>query len=391
MKWYLLTIVLILQGFAAFAQSGNLDAYTEVYDRLPTWQDKLSLLKEITAANIEGSVDFYAQSLNELTQVYLNTKYGSAEWVSVNAIAHILIKELVSARREAAGDVLWRCYQTFTDATVQAEALVALGELKIDAHYANVAGVVSWLNSMPNTTNRQNDETIAVGGFVALEKYGKPEGYLVAFLGSESWYREFVKQAARSAFTTLLQDPTRLLPDVIMTPQYSPLLKQKALEHLDTTSVDGTQKADIASKALVQGWHMFSSDQRVVRELVNFRRVSLQMIRKYGADQGKDTYTALTRSLREGNLDEKLDCIPALGTVNTPESMTIILDYVQLLTSNRRIANSQLIDDRLMRSLIPAMSESNDSRVKDVLYQVQAAPWSNTVLSMVQEALAKKR
>jgi hypothetical protein len=391
MKRYLLTIVLILQGFAVFAQSGSIEAYTGVYDRLTSWQDKFTLLKEMTAMNIEGSVTFYAKVFRELTQGYQNIKYGSTEWADANSIAHILIAELVSARYEVAGNDFWRCYQTFTDSTVQAEALVALGELKIESRYADVEQVVNLLNAKSSTTNRQNDENVAVGGFTALEKYGKPEGYLAAFIGSESWYREFVKQSARSAFNALLQDPTSLLPDIIMSAQYSPLLKQRALEHVNNAAIDNAQKADIASKSLVQGWRTFSNNQRVMRELAGFRRLALQMIRQYGTDQTNETYTALSRSLSEGSLDEKLDCIPALGAVKTTESITIILNYVQMLNANRRLANSQPIDDRLMRSLIPAMSESNDARIRDMLHQVQATSWSNTVLNMVQEALSKIR
>jgi hypothetical protein len=389
MKRFLLTIVLILQGFVVFAQSGSVDAYADLYDRLPSWQEKCTLLREMTAGTIEGAVNFYARAFGELTNAYQNIRYGSTEWTSANAIAHILISELISARYEAAGNELWRCYQIFTDSTVQSEALAALGHLKIDSHYADVEQVVNWLNAKSNTTNRQNDENIAVGGFTALEKYGKSEGYLAAFVGAEGWYREFVKQTARSAFNALLQDPASLLPDVILSPQYPPLLKQKALEHVDNASIDNTQKAEIASKSLAQGWRLFSSDQRIMRELISFRRLALRMIRKYGSDRTTETYTALTRSLREGNLDEKLDSIPALGAINTTESITIILSYVQTLNSNRRMSNSQPIDDRLMRSLIPAMSQSNDSRVHDMFQQVQGTPWSNTVLNMVQNALLK--
>jgi hypothetical protein len=389
MKRFLLIIVLVLQSFVVFSQSGSLETYTELYGRLPTWQEKLSLLREMTATTIDGAVNFYAGAFGELTNAYQNIRYGSTEWTSANTIAHILISELVSARYEAAGNELWRCYQIFTDSTVQAEALAALGDLKIDSRYADVEQVVNWLNAKSNITNRQNDENIAVGGFTALEKYGKQEGYLAAFVGSEGWYREFVKQTARSAFNALLQDPTRLLPDVIMSSQYSPQLKQKALEYVDNASIDNAQKADIASKSLAQGWRPFSSDQRIMREVISFRRLALRMIRKYGSDRTAETYAAMNRSLREGNLDEKLDCIPALGAVNTTESITIILNYVQTLNNNRRIANSQPIDDRLMRSLIPAMSESRDNRVRDTLHQVQGTPWSNTVLNMAQEALSK--
>jgi hypothetical protein len=389
MKRNLLTIVLILQCFTVFAQLASVEAYADTYSRMSAWQDKLILLREMTAANLADPVDFYAKSLHELTQTYQNIKYGTTEWSSANSIAHILIAELVSARHEAAGDDLWRSYQTFTDSTVQAEALVALGELKIESRYADVERVVNWLNTKTSTTNRQDDENVAVGGFTALEKYGKPEGYLVAFVGSESWYREFVKQTARSSFNVLLQDPALLLPDVILSPQYPPLLKQKALEYVDNTDIERTQKADIASKSLLQGWRTFSSDQRIMLELVYLRRLALQMIRKYGADQANETYAAMSRSLHEGSLDEKLDCIPALGAVKTAESVTIILNYVQTLNNSRRASYSQAIDDRLMRSLIPAMGESNDSRIKDMLYQIQSVPWSNTVLKMAQEALSK--
>ncbi|MDR1468118.1 MAG: hypothetical protein LBT00_02365 [Spirochaetaceae bacterium] len=389
MKRFFLIGTLILQVFAAFAQSAEIEVYGELYNGSSTWQGKFVVLQDIVAANTDGAVEFYAKAFDDLIMIYRSLKYGSTEWASANSIAHILIAELVSAGYEAAGDNLWRCYQFFTDPTVQAEALVALGELKIESHYADVEQVVNRLNARADTKNRENDETVAIGGFTALQKYGKPEGYLAAFVGSESWYHEFVKQSARSVVAALLQDPARLLPDVILSNRYSHLLEQKALLYVDGASLDNGQKADIASQSLLQGWWSYSSDLRAALELANLRRLALQMIRKYGSNGTKETYSAMTRSLREGALDEKIDSILALGSLNTSESTTILLDYAQLLNENRRIANSQPIDDRLMRSIVPALGASNAPRVKDTLRQTQAVPWSNTVLNLVREVLAK--
>jgi hypothetical protein len=389
MKRFLLLSFLILTSFAAFAQSGSLDVYVELYNRSTTWQDKLAILNEITASNLDGSVNFYAKAFNELNMHYRNIKSGSTEWTAANNIAHIYIAKLVEARHEASGDDFWRCYQLFTDSTVQAEALVALGELKIESHFGDIERVLNQLNAKTNTTNRQNDENIAAGGFVALEKYGKPEGYLVAFVGSEGWYREVVKQTARSALNVLLQDPSNLLHDVVQSSYYPNTLKYAALDYIDHSSLSNEQKADFASRSLVQAWRSYSNDQRVQREFTDFRRLALNMIRNYGSNATPAVYQAMERSLRQGNLDEKLDCIPALGALKTPEALNIIVSYVQILNDNRRLSNSQSIDDRLMRSLVPAIGESGDSSVRDMLYQVQAAPWSNTVLGLARDALAK--
>jgi hypothetical protein len=389
MKRFFLIGALIVSAFAAFAQSANLAVYEELYNGSSTWQDKLAVLQKMTATNIDGSAEFYAKALNDLMMTYSGIKYGSIEWASANNIARVLIAELVSARYEAAGDNLWHCYQVSADPNVRAEALIALGELKIESHYADVEQAVRWLNENNEPTRRQDNEIVAVGGFTALEKYGKPEGYLAAFAGSESWYDEFVKQSARSAVSALLQDTSRLLPDVILSAQYSPLLKQKALLYVDESSLDNTQKADIASQSLLQGWRSYSSSLRTTQELINLRRTALQMIRKYGSNGTKETYAAVDRSLREGALDEKIGAILALGSMNTPESMTVILDYTQTLNENRRIAGSQPTDDRLMRSLVPALGASSDPRAINMLRQIQGVSWSNTVLNMVREVLAK--
>jgi hypothetical protein len=389
MKRFLLLNILILLAFTAFAQSSEIEVYGALYNGAPTWQEKHTVLQEMTALNIDGSADFYAKAFDDLIMVYRSIKHGSTEWASANRIALILIAELSSSRYEAAGDNLWRCYQFSPDPTVRAAALVALGEMKIESHYADVEDAVNRLNANTQSVNRLNDEIVAAGGFAALEKYGKPEGYLAAFVGQESWYRESVKQAARSAVAALLQDPARLLPDVILSGQYSPLLKQKALLYVDGASLDNAQKADIASQSLLQGWLSYSSDWRTAQEFMRLRQTALQMIRKYGSNGTKETYAAAARSLREGTFDEKIDSILALGALNTAESTNILFDYAQTLTENRCIANSQPIDDRLMRSLVPTLGASSDPRAEDILRQIQTAPWSNTVLNMVREALAK--
>jgi hypothetical protein len=387
MKRFLLITSFILPVFAGFAQSVGIAEYEANYNRAPTWQEKRALLQQITAANVDGSTEFYARAFNVLTMTYPEIRHGGTEWTNANAIARILIAEFVSSGYEAAGENLWRCYRFATDPVVRADSLVALGELKIEAHYDDVQQEVNRLNADESPSNRQNDEIIAAAGFTALEKYGKPEGYVAAFIGTESWYREGVKESARAAFTALLPDASRLLPDIILSAQYSASLKQKALLYVDGSSLDDTQKADIASQTLAQGWLSYSIGRRAGQELIDLRRSALQMIRKYGSNGTNETYTMLTRSLRDGDLDEKIDGILALGALNTPESATVIIDYVDTLNETRRLAISRTDDDRLMRSLVPALGASTDRRAAEMLRQTASVPWSNTVLNMVRDAL----
>jgi hypothetical protein len=386
----MLLTVFILQNLSGFAQSSSLDIIVEMYNRAILWGEKLTITRDIAASDASNDAgDFYARSFYDLTMRYTGIKTGSTEWFSANQLGSLLIEQLVAAQRTASGDDFWRCYRVFTDANVQAQALIALGELKIEAHFNDVVWVLTRLNAKTDFTTRANDEIIARGGFIALEKYGKPEGYPVVFAGIEGWYREYVKVAARSALAALLPDPSDLLRDVVLDAFAAPPLKLAALQYIDQSSLDNTNKADAASQALVEAWRIYSSDQRVAAKLSELKRLAFQMILKYGSNGVAATYRALERSLYEGTFDEKLECIPALCSLKTPEALNIIAGYMLQLNTSRQRGITDSANDRLMRTFVITLGNSGDANAKDLLLQVQAAPWSNAVLGLADDALKK--
>jgi hypothetical protein len=390
MKRFILLTVFILQNLSGFAQSSGLDIFVEMYNRAILWQEKLVIMRDVAASDADSAAaDFYARSFYDLTMLYTGIKSGSTEWFSANQLGSLLIERLVAAQRTASGDDFWRCYRVFTDASVQAQALIVLGELKIEAHFNDVVWVLTRLNAKTDLTTRANDEIIARGGFIALEKYGKPEGCPVVFAGIEGWYREYVKDTARSTLAALLQDPSSLLRDVILDAFTAPQLKLVALRYIDQSSLDNTSKADAASQTLVEAWYTHSSDQRVTTKQTELKRLALQMILKYGSNGEIATYKALERSLYEGTFDEKLECIPALCSLKTPEALDIIAGYMLALNTNRQRGITDSSNDRLMRTFVVTLGNSGDASAKELLLQVQAAPWSNTVLSLASDALKK--
>ena len=378
---------------ALFAQSEELDAWTQAYDRAQSIAEQLVYIQNIVEGNYSGAVTFYANALDKLVRQFPDITTRS-EWDAADSCARILCFQLGEAEYADAGANLWWVADYFPNALIKAEALAALGKTGNKAFLPQVIQLMNDLNTQPQSDreNRERYERIAYGTILGLEYYKDPEGYLPVFFASTGWYADRIKSQASISLMNIMDDPTEPLLQVVNNSGYTYEIKHLALRTSERSQSSEAHKASVAVAALIEGWRLQVSDIHQRQELTQMRKLALNMIRRYTTSD-TTVYPALDRSYRDGDMDEKLAVLYALEALASEDSVRLLSDYLRTIHQRRTSNTLTVNDEQLVRVIIPALGNVGSaarSLCRPILIQVQQSPdWTNVVKNLATEALRK--
>jgi hypothetical protein len=390
MKRYKWVMFISLIAVRVFAQSGELALYTDLYKDADTVSSQLRILQEVRDAKISGSGDFYAAALERLLREYPNIRTLN-ERNAADEAARLLAGVLGDEKIAAAGGNLWKMAETFSNALIKADALIALGRIGASAYLPQVIQLLSDVNARPpadRETQIQN-ERVAYGAILALENFKDPSGYLPVFFASAGWYSERVKNQASISLPLILDDPSEQLTSVIRGSAYSYELKSLALRTAERSGIANESKAAIAVDAYSESWRGSTNDARLRTELATIRKLAISMIRRYGTDNAA-VYPLLDRSYKTPfDMQEKLDTIAALSALASDDAAKLLANYVMEIHNKRQSNIVTSEDEQLIRALLPALGATKRVSVgRPVLSLVQQSPsWTNAVRNVAAEAL----
>ncbi|MCL2478509.1 MAG: hypothetical protein FWF22_03345 [Treponema sp.] len=393
MKRILLILVCCLTGTALFAQSDELNAWSEAYDGAQTVAEQLIYIQNVADGQYAGSEVFFARALDRLLMQYPNISTRS-EWDAADSCARILAAQLGNAQYKDAALNLWRTVDTFPNPLVKAEALIALGKIGDTAFLPQIVKLLNDLNNQPQAdlAMREHSERIAYGAIISLENYKAPEGFLPVFFASTGWYSDRIRNQASISLMNIMDDPTDQLLQVITSPGYTYDIKHLALRTSERSQSSGDNKARVAVAALAEGWKQQVSDLRQRQELTNMRKLAINMIRLYKT-QDASVYPQLDRSYQNGAMDEKLGVLYALDSLSSEDSARLLSGYLRTIHQRRTSNTLTSNDEQLIRVIIPAMGNlgaTGRTLTRPILLQVQQSPdWTNTVKNLASDALRK--
>jgi len=380
----LITVFVLMTG-AANAQNQEQDFYTLQFNTQATVSGKLRIVQNAAA---EGTTtEFFAYALDVLVKMQPGIRETS-EVKAADDLALLLAAKLGEAEYSAAGPNLWRTVDNFANPLVKAEALNALGKVQAMDFLPQVIQTLSDLNTEPGQDS-QGRERIAFGAISSLEEYKDSSGYLPVFLASVGWYSDRVKSKAKNAMPKILENPTDPLISVITSSSYTYTIKYSALQVLEASQVTSRQKAQGAVAALGEAWRNVTNigTQRTI--LINIRKLSLDMIRRYGTEDA-NVYPLLERSYREGSDEqEQISALAALSALASDDSARILSNFLNDM--NTRVARGTLTreDERMVRVIIPALGDTGRPLARNALRRVLQEDWTGTVQRLAQDALKK--
>jgi HEAT repeat protein len=382
MKRYMLIGLIAFAAMAVFADSEELQMYTDLYNGADTIAARLVILRQAAEAKLPDSAEFFARALTRLNGEYPDIRINS-ERDAADASARLICPVLGDAKYTAAGPDLWRLADSMVSlplsqnsSLVRADAITALGRVNAVAFLPQVALLLQNLNdNSPADRNLQiQNERIAYGAIIALENYRDPAGYLPVFFASTGWYSNRIKNQASISLPNIMDDPTEQLVTVVKGPGYGYAVKHLALRTEERSQASNENKAVVAVAALGEGWRASTGDVHLKNELGQMRKLAISMIRRYGT-QDAAVYPLLERSYKEGiDMNERLDATEALAALGSEDAARVLMAALQDLHTRRTRDTWGTTEEQLIRRVIPALGDTRQTIARPILDMVRNSP-----------------
>jgi hypothetical protein len=390
MKIFIFNIFVFFIASALFGQTSNLDTWTEVYNGDPTISGQLLTLQMVAKQEETDSGPFFAAALSRLLRQYPTLRRQS-DFAAADECAMIIARELGKAKYVEAGPDIWKAVETFANPLVKSELVVALGKAGATNYLPHVVQLLTDLNTkIPSEWEIQiRDSRLAYGAILSLENFKDISGYLPVFFAANGWYDSRIKIQAAASLPAITNDPTDPLLQVLQSPGYPYSLKYLALQSEEASQAPEASKARTAVVALAEGWKAATIDIHQRNELARMRKLSIDMIRRYGTQDDNTVYTNLGRSYREGiDINEKLDAIQALSTIGTNQAAFLLNSFILAIHQRRQSNAFTREDDQLVQALIIALGATKRSVGKTSLTMIQQSPaWNTKVRSLAAVTL----
>jgi HEAT repeat protein len=388
MKRIFLAGLLALVTAAVFGASQEMEFYQRMYSISSTVPEKLRVFQEAIDSDLPDATDFYAWVLERLVLEYPNVK-GNQDIEAANEIMKTLAGLLGEAKHLSSAGYLWRAETVFVNPIVKAEILVALGKMQAVDFLPQVIQTLKDLNEGKVSKNSQARERVAFGAIVSLENYGDPKGYLPVYIASVGWYSETVKRQAETSLPKISEDPIEPLTELIQSPSYSYAIKYEALRKIENSSVSNDVKSDFAVTAYTEAWRASTANRMEQMDLVKTRKLCISMINRYKPENTL-VYPLLERSYTEGNdEEEKFGAVTALASLASEESVQLLSSFLGVINEKLRDGSLRQRDERMIRTIIPALGQTGRSEAAPALRSVQGIDWPNAVKRLAADELKK--
>jgi len=366
---FFITIVLLLTGMVTFAQDVDMSYYTEELNRTDaTIFDIFDILEVVSKDNITGIGDFYEGALRTIFNKFPNFR-TSRERLAIQDSARIILRGLIAEKQTSAAPLVWRLIQEFdivqeqNDGLLMNEAMVTLGEIgateyapHIILHLENYNG-----EQTPDLGSRRKIQLGVMGAISAIESLKVPEGIKPVFYASIGWYDPEIRAIAANALPNIMDDPGKIISEIIQSPFNDPSVKYAAWQKLLLSKAPDSSKAEVAAVALEISYSYITQvreDQNILRYM---RMSAIDAIRttRIASDS---VYPYLERTYRESfhtpniDLEEIKLIISTLSALRTNESVDLLTAFLRELNIRRRSGPWGNTEREMMQVLIPAIA-----------------------------------
>ena len=388
MKKLLLVICFgfVLIASAAAGQEG--ESWARLYRRIPDLKQKYSIMQNITVLDDRSLEPFLLTSLNELVygelSQYRTDKNTYSDW---ELLTRSIVKELGDIKAQSAVETIWDIVETTDVPLLKAESLIALGNIRALNYAPEIAVMLRNLN-FNTSDDRDAAEIVAYAAVTALGKMKDDIGFEPVFDASVGWYSDRVSDLAYLELKTLSENPVGQLVKIIEgNPDYK--YKRYALQTALSLDVSDSEKTSASVTALSEGLKYSENDYELNLQLTKLRIDAITSLITLGAATPEST-RLLDKAINEGDIDEKLISIQALGVDGSDEAATILAarlsDFNERQASGISLDNEELL---LVKQLMFALGESGNQIGIQPLKEMSFVGFTPAILRKADEAMAK--
>lgn len=380
---FALGVVIAALSVASAYANEELDVYTSIYRMATTPAERYAVLRNVADAKVSGAGALYAEALTDLLVTYPTIKSNS-DRETADANARLLVTLLGESKYQAAAGDIWKVADTFQNPLVAADALVALGSMRSEEYFPFVLRTLEGLNLKP-TSDPESGEKIAYGAVLALEKYGKIEGYAAAFYASVGWYSKRIKEQAERSLPIIAEDPSAPLTAIIRSAGYG--TKLTALQKELGSKASPEEKTAVAVAALEEGQKAKTVDVKENILLASIRKLAISALVEFGSSDPA-AVPLLDKAYKGGYDDEEvLLAVRALAANRSDPAVRALASYLMALNVRRKDGFAGDRDDKLVRAVIAALGATKSPLGRPALQQVGYTDWTNAVKNLAAEAL----
>jgi hypothetical protein len=368
------------------AQGQGADVYTQRFKEAPTIQNKFGIVRDAVQDGA-GSPEFLLYALNDLLSVYQNVREG-LEYTAADEMARFLSSRLGDAKHTEAGPSLWQVVNVFSEPLVRGEALIALGKIKATSYLPHVIQLLADISLTPGK-GTSGQEIAAYGAVVSLEEYGDISGYVPVYFASIGWFSDKFKKTAKEVLSKLSSNPTEPLISILKNSAYDYTVKYTALQSLQASDAGAQEKSQGAVAALTDTARAGYKSLEQSSVLAGIRKLAMDMIRVYGSDDAA-VYPLLDNCYRQGiNQEEQIFAIATLSALGTDEAVRRLSSFLYDLNDKLYWGVLSKTEERMARSIIPALGNTGNANAKNALRSVLQNDWVYDVHKLAQDALKK--
>jgi hypothetical protein len=373
---------------ASIAADQEGESWARLYQRMPGIEQKYMIMQNIVPLNDTSLEPFLVSSLEELVYGELSQyRLARSTYDDWESLTRIIIGELGDIKARTAALVIWDVVINAEVPLLKAEGLIALGSIRAVEYAPEIAIILRDLN-FNSRGDRNAAEIEAYGAVSALDKMKSDDGFESLFYASIGWYPDRISVYAEEALMSFSNDPAPKLVEIMVdAPDYTD--KRKALEFALKSSSPLVGKTLAAAAALNEGLKYAEDDYLRISELANLRIDAISALITLNAAT-PETPDLLDKAIEEGELDEKLIAIQALGGDGGDIASDILArrlsEFNERQTSGLAVNQEERI---LVKQLIYALGESGNVIGIQPLKEMSLVGYTPAVLRLADEALVK--
>lgn len=364
------------------------ESLIRVYGRLSDIEQKYEVMQSIIELDDASSEPFLFEALNDLVYGDLSRFRSDAEtYDRWEILTRTIVKELGEIRGESAARTIWDLTRSAEVPLLKSEGFIALGRIGALQYAGEIATMLRNLNFnvRPDT---EAAEIEAYGAVTALDELKDDAGFEPLFYASIGWYSDRITdRAADSVRGSFDNAVTQLIGIMERTQDYRE--KRLALDAALSASAPEAEKTAAVAAALSEGLRYAESDPARRRELAGLRLDALNASIALGVPS-EDLPPLIDRAVDEGELDEKLVAIQALGADGGDAAAQYLANRLAGFNERRRNGISLNREElTIVRQLIFAMGESGNRIAADELAEMEYLDYTPALKRQAAEAAAK--
>lgn len=386
-------LALFLFGARAFAINEDVVAWEQILNDVTTDEQRVSVIMKIMEFKDR---DFTPVLVNALEKaVSVQEDVGTAtEHANRNILKRLIVQELGNLKSIESAETVFRVYDGTKDAVLKSEAARSLGKMRATEYAERLSVDLAAINLAPVASDSKNREIVALALVESLASLRSPLGYEPVFLASIGWYSlsSGVKEAAKSAMLTMLDDPGDKINEIIAA---NPAIdvKSVALATLLASSASREKKIAGAAKTLRIAIDRSASDPVEMAAIGKLRVASIVALASLGDSSPENVplYVAVIKmdKKNDATMDETLRAYVALG-VNGSDDAALYLASVLSDYNEREKSKANTVRDKaLLKQIVTSMAATKNPLVKNALVQAQFIDYDSGILTLIGEAISK--